>query len=425
MLNQAANTFPASPSPRRRIVIVSQVYVPDPAATGQHMASAAEALHERGAEVVVLTADRGYDDPTARYAPREMRGGVDVRRLPFSSLGKRSLPVRLTGMLSFLGQAAVRALFMSRVDALVVSTSPPMAGVVIALVGWLRRIPVAFWAMDLNPEQTVALGKARAGGLAARAFAVSNQFLQAKAARVVVLDRFMAAKLAARGPHRPPTLVIPPWPLEGGRIGAGDGTAFRREHGLVGKFVVMYSGNHSIAHPLQTVLNAAHALQKDKQIQFVFVGGGVGKRDVDDALRQGATNLHSLPYQPLDQLGESLAAADLHVVAMGDSMVGCVHPCKVYSALAVGRPILYLGPAESHVGEITARGAGWRIQHGDTEGAVVTLREIARLPSDELRSIGARNLRMVETDFNADRLRAEFCAFVEGMIAERGGLAGP
>jgi hypothetical protein len=389
------------------------------------MASAAEALHERGAEVMVLTADRGYDDPSVRYASRETRGGVDVRRLPFSSLGKRSLPVRLAGMLSFLAQALVRARFMQRVDALVVSTSPPMAGVLIAMVGWLRRIPVAFWAMDLNPEQAVALGKARAGGLAARAFALSNQFLQANVARVVVLDRFMAAKLQARGPHRPPTLVIPPWPLEGDRIGAGDGAAFRREHGLVGKFVVMHSGNHSIAHPLATVLAAAERLRGDARIRFVFVGGGVGKREVEEAVRAGANNVIALPYQPLEVLGEVLAAANVHLVAMGDAMVGCVHPCKVYGALAAGRPILYLGPSESHVGEITSRGAGWRIQHGDTAGAVATLLEIAARPSAELIGIGERNRLMVETDFNAERLRAEFCAFVESMMAERSGQAGP
>jgi glycosyltransferase involved in cell wall biosynthesis len=406
-----------------RVLIVSQVYVPDPAAVGQHMASAAEALQERGAEVVVLTADRGYDDPNVRYARRETRGGVDVRRLPFSSLGKRSLPVRLAGMLSFLGQAGVRALFMRRVDALLVSTSPPMAGVLITLVGWLRRIPVAFWAMDLNPEQAVALGKARAGGLAARAFVLSNRFLQKHAARVVVLDRFMAAKLEARGPHRPPTLVIPPWPLEGDRIGAGDGAGFRRQHGLEGKFVVMHSGNHSLAHPLATVLAAAKRLEGDSRLSFVFVGGGVGKREVEAAVRAGANNIVALPYQPLEVLGEVLAAADVHLVAMGDAMVGCVHPCKVYGALAAGRPILYLGPAESHVGEITARGAGWRIQHGDTDGAVATLREIAARPAEELRTMGERNRAAVETEFNAERLRSEFCAFVESMVGE--GSGGP
>ncbi len=402
-----------------RILIVSQVYVPDPAAVGQYLASAAEALVARGTEVRVLTANRGYDDPAIRYPSRETRGGVDVCRLPFSSLGKRSLPIRLAGMLSFLGQACLRALFMPRLDAIMVSTSPPMAGVLLAAVARLRRVPLAFWAMDLNPEQAVALGKAKPDGLATRLFAASNRFLQATSDRVIVLDRFMAARLEQRGARRPPTKIIAPWPLESERIGVGDGDAFRQAHGLQDKFVIMHSGNHSLAHPLTTLLDAARALRDDPRLRFVFVGGGVGKREMDEAVRAGMPNVLSLPYQPLEKLGETLAAADVHLVAMGDQMVGCVHPCKVYGALAAGRPILYLGPAESHVGEIVSAGAGRRIAHGDVAGAVATLRDLAALPADELAQIGTANRRRVAEDFNSQALLAEFCAFVESMTGRQ------
>jgi glycosyltransferase involved in cell wall biosynthesis len=364
----------------------------------------------------VLTANRGYDDPSVRYARRETRGGVDVRRLPFSSLGKSTLPVRVAGMLSFLVQATLRALFTPGLDAIIVSTSPPMAGPLLAAVARLRRVPLAFWAMDLNPEQAVALGKARADGLAARVFACGNRFLQSSAARVIALDRFMAAKLEARGPHRPPLKVLPPWPLESERIGAGDGAAFCRAHGLEGKFVVMHSGNHSLAHPLATLLAAARELRDHPTLRFVFVGGGVGKREVEAALREGLPNALALPYQPLEKLGEVLAAADVHVVAMGDAMVGCVHPCKVYGALAAGRPILYLGPEQSHVGEIVATGAGRRVAHGDVTGAVAALRDFASRPAAELQAVGAANRRRASETFDAEAMRAEFCEFVESMI---------
>lgn len=133
--------------------------------------------------MTVLTADRGYDEPAVRYAWRERRGG-DVRRLPFSSLGKSSLPVRLAGMLSFLVQTSLRVLFTPRLDAILVFTSPPMAGVLLAAVARVRRVSLAFWAMDLNPEQAVALGKARPDGLGARVFSWCNRLLQATARRV-------------------------------------------------------------------------------------------------------------------------------------------------------------------------------------------------------------------------------------------------
>ncbi|HEV8411607.1 MAG TPA: hypothetical protein VGQ30_13940, partial [Gemmatimonadaceae bacterium] len=67
---------------RPTILFVYQIYLPD---RGQYWADVAEELARRGYRVVVLTADRGYDDPSVRYPRREILGGVEVVRLPFSS----------------------------------------------------------------------------------------------------------------------------------------------------------------------------------------------------------------------------------------------------------------------------------------------------------------------------------------------------
>ena len=122
----------------------------------------------------------------------------------------------------------------------------------------------------------------------------------------------------------------------------------------------MYSGNHSPVHPLDTLLAAARQLAPDPDIVFCFAGEGSEWRKIVEKQRgesrgQRMANIVCLPYQPLDQLSASLSAADLHVVVMGDSMVGLVHPCKVYNILSVGAPVLYIGPEPSHVTEILAR----------------------------------------------------------------------
>ena len=82
--------------------------------------------------------------------------------------------------------------------------------------------------------------------------------------------------------------------------------------------------------------------------------------------QQPATsNLVSLPYQPLDQLRYSLSAADLHIISLGDNMSGIVHPCKIYGALSIGRPVLALGPPESYLNDIVATTSfGGSIEHG-------------------------------------------------------------
>src|SRR5688572_19549012 len=99
---------------RRTFLIISQVYPPDPAAIGQHLEDVAKELVRRGNRVIVYTADHGYDDPSAAYEPRETRDGVEVRRVPLSSFGKSSIPVRLLGGGVFVAQVIVRAAFTRR-----------------------------------------------------------------------------------------------------------------------------------------------------------------------------------------------------------------------------------------------------------------------------------------------------------------------
>ncbi len=97
-------------------------------------------------------------------------------------------------------------------------------------------------------------------------------------------------------------------------------TEFRTQHNLAGKYVVMYSGNHSPCHPLDTLLQAAQKLSHQPGVMFCFVGGGSEHTKVKAfASKHKLKNILCLPYQPLNKLANSLSAADLHAVVMGDA----------------------------------------------------------------------------------------------------------
>src|SRR5690242_6951647 len=100
----------ARPHPKT-LLIFSQVFVPDPASVGQHMADVATEMARRGHRVVVYTARHGYENPKVKYAARECRNGVEIRRLAFASFGKRNLIVRAFGTFTFMLQCAMIALF--------------------------------------------------------------------------------------------------------------------------------------------------------------------------------------------------------------------------------------------------------------------------------------------------------------------------
>ena len=96
-------------------------------------------------------------------------------------------------------------------------------------------------------------------------------------------------------------------------------------------------------HPLTTLLETAVRLSDDKRFLFVHIGGGVRLQEVREYKEEyGLDNVMILPYQPRERIHLSLGSADIQVVSLGEGCVGYTHPNKVYGAMFIGKPILYI-----------------------------------------------------------------------------------
>jgi glycosyltransferase involved in cell wall biosynthesis len=407
----------------RKLLILSQVYVPDPASVGQHLHDFAAEMARRGHDVRVYCSSRGYDDPSRRYPKREVRDGVHIRRYPLPLYNKRNMLVRVFGSAWAMASLVVMALFTTRVDCVFFSTSPPLVGFAATIIAMLKRVPTVYWALDLTPDQLLAMGKLRRGSALHRLLESVNRFVLRHASLTIALDRFMDERLRRDG--RKPggeVLVMPPWPHEQVVEPLPHSENwFREKHGLGGKFVVMYSGNHSPSNPLDTLLETAKRLKDDERIRFAFIGGGMSKPALDAFVAEHRLhNVLSLPYQPLSDLRYSLSAADVHVVSLGDEMVGIIHPCKVYGAMAVRRPVLFLGPSPSHVADLLeAHGIGWHVAHGDVEGCVETVRRIRESAGDLVGEMGSRAQRALQAGLSQPVLCNRMADAVERVMVSR------
>ncbi|HEX6044878.1 MAG TPA: glycosyltransferase family 4 protein [Pyrinomonadaceae bacterium] len=334
--------------------------------TAQHLTDLATELSARGHEVTVVTSDRGYDDPAIRFPRRERWKDVRIIRIPSLSLGKNSKWRRALSFASFLANCSVRLLTLKHFDIVVALTSPPLISFLATLFVKLRGGRFCFWVMDLNPDEAIAAGWLDEHSRTARLLQRMLRWSLCHADRTIVLDRFMKERVLAKGVDGDRVEVVPPWSHDDAVVYSLEGReVFRKRHGWSEKFVVMYSGNHSPCHPLDTLLAAALELKKHDEITFCFVGGGSEHTKVGEfAATNGLANVKCLPYQPLSELSSSLSAADLHVVVMGDAFVGIVHPCKIYNILSIGAPVLYVGPTPSHVTDLNLSST----QHGDVAG---------------------------------------------------------
>lgn len=351
-------------------------------ATGQHLTDLAVALAERGHEVTVVTSERGYDDPGVRFPRQENWKGIRILRIASWSLGKETKWRRALTFGSFLMNCSFRLLFMRRFDVVVALTSPPLISFLGTLFVRLKGGRFCFWVMDLNPDEAIAAGWLKADSIAARLLQRLLKYSLQHAEKIFVLDRFMRDRILAKGVDLQQLFILPPWAHDDAiHFDAAGREAFRTQHGVNNKFVVMYSGNHSPCHPLNTLLAAAKEMKNQSEFVFYFVGGGSEQAKVSAfAKKNRLENIVCLPYRPLNQLSASLSAADLHVVVMGNDFVGIVHPCKVYNIMAVGAPMLYIGPTASHVSDITNQQSEkiFTVEHGDVSGIIAALKQAAR-----------------------------------------------
>jgi glycosyltransferase involved in cell wall biosynthesis len=155
--------------------------------------------------------------------------------------------------------------------------------------------------------------------------------------------------------------------------------AVRRTWGLTQEFVVAYSGNLGRVHDLEPVIAAAALVREARDIVFVFVGAGAQRENLKaEAERLELDNVRFIPSQPRENLGATLAAADIHLVTLRPGCEDYVYPSKLYGITAVGRPILFVGPAHCEIAEaVESAGIGRAVDRDDVAALAEAIRQLS------------------------------------------------
>lgn len=404
-----------SPKPLK-ILLLNQTFYPDVVATAQYLTDLALQLKERGHEVSVISGRRAYDQSEREFPAHEVWRGILIRRVWASRFGKLAKSRRAMDFATFILSCCCRLMLMPRQDVVVALTSPPLISWIAAWFTRIRGGSFCYWVMDMNPDEAIAAGWLREGASVTRILEAFSRFSLRHASRIVVLDRFMRERVLRKGISAEKVSVISPWSQdEHVRFDAMGREAFRREHHFGERFIVMHAGNHSPCHPLDTLVDAAVLLRDNPEILFCFQGGGSELAKVRQrAEQEKLTNVVCLSYQPKEKLSAALSSADAHVVVMGVPFVGTIHPCKIYNALAVGAPIVYIGPAQSHVAELLADSGDLTphisVRHGESR----KLAEALLIAAQKRQRLSQAALTHVAATCSRPTLLPQLIAAVEG-----------
>ena len=189
---------------------------------------------------------------------------------------------------------------------------------------------------------------------------------------------------------------------------------FAREHGLVGKFVVAYSGALGATHDTESILAAAEQLAGVRDVHFLIIGGGTRWHQTAEAVAaRRLTNLTLLPLQPFGVLPHSLTAADVSIVCLDEGYEGVSVPSKAYYALAAGAAILAVSPDGTELTDLVAEHrCGLAVRPRDPAALVGAIRRLHDDPG-LLASCRSAAAAAARNHFDRSLATARYAAYLE------------
>jgi glycosyltransferase involved in cell wall biosynthesis len=362
-----------------RILLLNQFFPPDQAPTGVLLSDVAEHLTELGHDVTVICASTSYAG--ADTCPK---AAFRIRRTPSLAFARGRM-ARPLSYVSYLVGAFILVLVERRPDLVVTLTTPPMLGLVGHAAKRLRSARHVTWEMDLYPEVAFDVGYLRPGRLARFAAGVSR-YLRTRADAVIALSSCMRRRLMEAGVARERIYVVENW---------ADGRLLKPANAVCDRFHILYSGNLGLAHDADTVLAAASDLADDEEVSFGFAGGGSLRAQLErSCVERGLRNVAFESYETRDRLNDRFARAAVGLVTQNAACSGSVAPSKVYAFLAAGKPVIYIGPADTAIAALLRDyRCGWRVANGDAAALTWLIRRLARR-RDIVNGMG-RNARAV------------------------------
>lgn len=339
--------------PALRIAIVNRFAPPDAAPTGQAAARLAFLLGERlpGAVMTLVASTATYHCRPGLQVP----DGLRIVRVPSFYDGRHPVGRGVAWLWESwaLARRAVR-----EGDVVIALTDPPLLPLLLQPLVQRAGGRWVQWCMDLYPDILAATGTVSSrswlyGGLCAAAARLRPDW-------VLCLGPGQGARLAARRPGVLAGL------LPAGLLDPASESACQSGYAGNGPVTLVYAGNLGAVHCPESLAALVEASSPARH-HFVLAVHGRGAA----ALRRRLGDHPGVVWRDHLSLAE-LAAVDVHVVSLAAPAGQCCVPAKAISAVCLGRPVLFLGPAEADLW-VLLDGAGWQV---DAESMAATLEAV-------------------------------------------------
>lgn len=320
-------------------------YLPETAASLYITDNIVHACADKGIQVDLYTPSPTRNVPDGSVWEREERqmdGKLRIHRFHLYGEGKNPM---LRALRYFLGEFILLHYCMwKKYDVAFVDSTPPIQGLKMPLIKWLKRKPTIYNVQDIFPDSLVGTGLTHEGSLIWKIGRMVEKITYRYADKIIVISEDFKKNIMAKGVPEDKIVVIYNWVDQNKVVDVP-----REENKLFdvyglerSKFYITYNGNIGLTQNMDMLLDVAKELQKVyEDIHFVLVGNGAYldevKRKVAD---QQLENVHLLPFQPYEDISHVFSLGDASLVISKPGVGANSVPSKTWSIMSASRPVL-------------------------------------------------------------------------------------
>lgn len=207
-----------------------------------------------------------------------------------------------------------------------------------------RNMRVVSMLQDVWPDNAVASGLISQGGLIYNFFEGWQKKVYKKSDKLICISDDMKTFIASKGASLEKISVIYNWGYTDETIDiTWDDNKFVQKYALSQDvFYAVYAGNIGRMQNVELIVRAAEKLKDEKNIQFLIVGEGVARENIENLLKQKElNNVMLLPMQPSELATSIYSAASVNIIPLVEGGVKTALPSKTGVVLSCGKPTVF------------------------------------------------------------------------------------
>ena len=332
-----------------KLLILTAYLYPEQAASSYIGENIYQSLCESGykLEIHVPVPTRGISDEVFKeYKKRKLEfwhdGKLKINRFLMFREGKNPFLRALRYVFCWCIQLwkGIRA---KDIDVIYLASTPPIQGVLGGILKKIKKVPFVYNLQDIFPDSLVGTGLAKKDGILWKIGRVIENFTYKNADKIIVISEDFKRNIMAKGVPEEKIEVIYNWVDEKAVVDVPreENVLFDRYNLDRNKFYISYCGNIGLTQNLQMLTEVSKALESNEDIQFVLVGNGAYKQELEKIIKdRNITNITLLPFQPYEEISHVFSLGDVSLViskpGVGENSV----PSKTWSILSASRPVL-------------------------------------------------------------------------------------